>query len=173
MFVRALLIGFFLAAVFSSSAAAQCGSYTRRPLPVSLAQGQLTPIFGPSASLSPGGSFVSSSVPSLHELARQATDHSDARHQSCESHRSPAPERLASHRSKPVPSNPVSTAATTNRAPAKQWTSEELAASKFQAAHQLWLTGHEDAARRWLETVLRDYANTSTADRARVALARL
>lgn len=175
MFVRPLLVGLSLAAVFSSTAAAQCGAYIRRRPPVSLAQKQLTPIFGPQASLAPAyvepTSFVTSSVPSLEELARQATTHSEARFQSCESHRSPQPEQWASHRAKPSRNKPA--AAAVPRVPAKQWTAEELAAAKFNGAHQLWQAGNSEAARRWLEVVLREYAETPTADRARVALARL
>jgi TolA-binding protein len=58
-------------------------------------------------------------------------------------------------------------------APAPQLTNEQLAASKFQGARLLWKNGNSDAARRWLEVVVRDYGNTAMADRARVALARL
>lgn len=170
MFVRPLLVGLSLAAVFSSTAAAQCGSYTPRRPPVSLVQKQLTPIFGPQASLAPVSvEPVTTFVPSLNELARTATTHSEARFQSCESHRSPQSERFASYRAKTLRNKP----ATTPRAPAKQWTDEELAAAKFNGAHQLWQAGNSEAARRWLEVVLREYAETPTADRARVALARL
>lgn len=176
MFVRPLLVGLSLAAVFSSTAAAQCGAYIRRRPPVSLVQTRLTPIFGPQASLAAAyvepTSFVTSSAPSLEELARQATIHSEARFQSCESHRSPQPERWTSHRAKPSRNKPAAAAAV-SRVPAKQWTAEELAAAKFNGAHQLWQAGNSEAARRWLEVVLREYAETPTADRARMALARL
>jgi len=160
MFVRTLFVGLSLATVLSSTAAAQCGSI-RRIAPVSLAA-RITPIID----RSPRQSFVSS-VPTLNELAKQATNHVESPYQSCESHRIQN-ERWAAKQRQSIRSS-----STVSAAPTKQWTKEELAASKFQGAHLLWQTGHADAARRWLEIVLREYANTPAADRARITLARL
>ena len=161
MFVRTLLVGLVCVAVGSSTAVAQCGSL-RRVAPVQLAA-QITPIIPNS----PGETLVSS-TPSLNELARQASDQVESRYQSCESHRTlnqhwAAKQRQASRGS--------SSAASTT--PVKHWTDEELAASKFQGARGLWQAGKADAARRWLEVVLRDYSHTATAERARVALSKL
>ena len=160
MFVRTLLVGSSLAVVLSSTAAAQCGS-VRRVAPMQLAR-QIVPIIDNS----PGEVYISS-TPSLNELARQATDHFESRYQSCESHRLQN-ERWAAKQRQALRSKSVATASA-----AKQWTKEELAASKFQVAHQLWRAGRTDAARRWLETVLREYESTPTAEQARITLAKL
>jgi hypothetical protein len=50
---------------------------------------------------------------------------------------------------------------------------EKLALAKFNAAHQLWQGGNSDAARKWLETVVKEYSATEAAERARLTLARL
>jgi hypothetical protein len=159
MFVRTLLIGLAIAAVLSSTAAAQCGSI-RRVAPVSLAR-QITPII----STSPGDNSVSS-VASLTDMARQPIDHVESRYQSCESHRLQSQQWA-------MKQDPARRKAAWPTTPAKQWTDEELAASKFQGARGLWQAGKSDAARRWLEAVLRDYSHTPTAERARIALTRL
>jgi len=56
--------------------------------------------------------------------------------------------------------------------PVKHWTDEERAESKFRSARQLYYTGHLDASKRWLETVVKDFPTTNTADRAKIALAK-
>jgi hypothetical protein len=160
MFVRTVLVGSSLAVVLSSTAAAQCGS-VRRVAPASLAR-QIVPIIDNS----PGDVYVSS-TPSLTELAKQATDHYESRYQSCESHRIQN-ERWAAKQRQATRSKSVAAAP-----PARHRTKEELAASKFQAAHLLWQAGRTDAARRWLEAVLREYESTPTAERARITLAKL
>jgi len=161
MFVRTLFIGLALFAVGSSTAVAQCGSL-RRVAPVPLA-GRITPIIPNSP-----GEMLVSSPPSLNDLARQASDHVESRYQSCESHRAVNQHWAAKQRQ---PSRGSSSAAAAT--PVKHWTDEELAASKFQGARGLWQAGKAEAARRWLEVVLRDYAHTTTAERARVALSKL
>jgi hypothetical protein len=52
-------------------------------------------------------------------------------------------------------------------------TDEELAQSKFTCAHNLWLGGNVEAARRWLERLVKEYPATETADRAKITLAKL
>jgi len=160
MFVRILVISLAFVAVGSSTATAQCGS-SRRVEPMPLA-GRITQIIPNS----PGESFVNS-VPSLNELAKQASDHAESRYQSCESHRVQNQRWAATHRRS---HSGTSVAAAT---PAKQWTDDELAAAKLQGARGLWQAGKPEAARRWLEVVLRDYAHTPTAERARLVLGKL
>jgi hypothetical protein len=158
MFVRTLFLGSSLIAVLTSPAAAQCFSCSVMPA---------VPIGAPIASImspSAGPSFVSS-VPPLRDLARQVTEQPPPQYDSCVSHRSQN-QNFANHR------RPASASAAT-ALPAPQLTNEQLAASKFQGARLLWQNGNSDAARRWLEVVVRDYGNTPVADRARVALARL
>ena len=159
MFVRTLVLGVSLVAVVSSAARAQCGGI-RYITPVPLAA-RITPIIPPSL----GESYVSS-VPTLTELAKQATNQVEPRYQSCESHRIQN-ERWAAKQRQAARSVSAVAAAT------ERWTNDELAAAKLQGARQLWLNGNSEAARRWLELVVRDYGNTPTADRARVTLARL
>jgi len=163
MFARALpivisSIALFSSALVSSTALAQCGMPRYLPR-VQLAR-QITPIID----MPREGS--GSSLPTLNDLARQATSHTDARYQSCESHRAANPQWAA----KQSPSSKQSARAA---ATPKYWTDEERAASKYHAAHSLWQAGKPDAARRWLEVVLRDYSKTPTAERARVVLAKL
>jgi hypothetical protein len=107
-----------------------------------------------------------SSVPKLDELARTASNHVDSRYQSCESHRIQN-EQWAMKQEAARKNSARATA------PTKHWTDEERAASKYQAARGLWQAGRTDAARRWLEVVVQEYAKTPTADRARAVLARL
>jgi hypothetical protein len=57
--------------------------------------------------------------------------------------------------------------------PVKTFTNEELAQSKFTCAHNLWLGGNVEAARRWLERLVKEYPATETADRAKITLAKL
>lgn len=158
MFVRTLVLGFSLVTVFSSTALAQCFCCNAAPA-VPLAA-RITPII----STSPGMTFASS-VPPLRDLARQVTDQPAPHYDSCVTHRSHN-QHWAHHR------RPAS-AASMNAVPAPQLTNEQFAASKFQGARLLWQNGNPEAARRWLEVVLRDYGDTLTADRARSALARL
>jgi len=164
MFARTLLIVFSWAVLFSSSALvsssamAQCGSPRYMPR-IEYAR-QITPIID----MGRGSSQVSS--PTLDELARSATNHVDSRYQSCESHRIQSQQWAIRQEA----TRKITARAT---APAKQWTNDERAASKYQAAHGLWQAGRTEAARRWLEVVVQEYAQTPTADRARAVLAKL
>ena len=159
MFVRTLFVGVSCVAALSSTAVAQCGSV--RPLPsVQLAR-QIAPIID---NMSRESSEVS--LPSINELARQATHRVDSRYQSCESHRIQNQQWAAKQEA-------ARKKAASASARTKQWTDDELAASKYQAAHGLWQAGKTDAARRWLDVVLRDYSTTPTADRARAVLTKL
>jgi hypothetical protein len=157
MFARTLLAGLSFAAIFSQAAMAQCGSPRYQPR-VQYAK-QIIPIID-----TPAATYQAS-VPTLDELARAATNHVESRFQSCESHR--IQNQKWAMQQEAARKNSVRSATQ------KQWTDEELAASKYQAAHGLWRAGNTDAARRWLEIVLRDYATTRTADRARGVLAKL
>jgi hypothetical protein len=154
------MLGLSCAAIFSSTAAAQCGSVRYQPR-VQFAH-TLVPIIA-----QPPLADAVVSPPSIADVARQVADRGESRYQSCESHRAAgqqwATQPPAGHRNAPV-----ATARTV-----KQWKPDELAAAKFRAAHDLWQAGRADAARRWLELVVRDYATTPTADRARIVLAKL
>jgi hypothetical protein len=158
MFVRTRLLGYSLVAVLASPAAAQYYSCNVMPA---------VPIGTPIASIespSAGPNFVSS-VPPLRDLARQVADQPAPQYDSCVSHRTQS-QHFANHR------RPDSSASMT-AARASQLTNEQRAASKFQGARLLWQNGNSEAARRWLEVVVRDYRDTQTADRARAALAQL
>jgi hypothetical protein len=164
MFARTLLVVFSCAAFFSSSALvssgalAQCGSPRYQPR-IELAR-QIVPIIDMPRESPESG------VTSLNELARSATNHVDSRYQSCESHR-------IQNQQWAMKQEAARNNAARSAAPAKQWTDEERASSKYQAAHGLWQAGRTDAARRWLEVVVREYSKTPTADRARAVLAKL
>jgi hypothetical protein len=160
MFVRTLLTGLSCAAIFSSVAAAQCGSVRYQP------RVQFTNHIVPIIAEPPAANAGPSS-PSITELARNVIDRGESRYQSCEAHRVQSPQWASRSR---TPTK--ATAAAVARA-TKQLTPDELATAKFRAAHDLWQAGRTDAARRWLEVVVRDYATTPTADRARVVLAKL
>jgi hypothetical protein len=112
---------------------------------------------------------TNSDVPRLQDVATQSYRLPLSRYQSCEAHRSGA-EQWASRSSR---SADAVVRRYAPRKPAKEWTQEELAASKFQAAHSLWRAGNSVAARRWLEVVVQNYAATPTAERARLVLAKL
>src|SRR5690349_5267657 len=112
MFARILFLAFSFAALFTSSVAAQCGSPRYQPR-VQYAK-QIIPIIDmPSAS-------SQTSVPTLDDLARTATNHVESRFQSCESHRIQnqqwAMQQEAARKN------------STRSATQKQWTDEELAA---------------------------------------------
>jgi hypothetical protein len=158
MFVRTLLLGTSLVAVLASPAAAQyysCNVMSAVPIGAPIAS-----IMSPSA----GPNFVSS-VPPLRDLARQATNQPAPQYDSCVSHRTHNQNFVNYSRPDSAPSTTVK--------PALQLTNEQLAASKFQGARLLWKNGNSEAARRWLEVVVRDYGDTALADRAHSALARL
>ena len=158
MFFRTLILGCSLIALLASPAAAQyfsCSVVPAVPLGVPIA-----PIMSSIA----GPNYVSS-VPPLRDLARQVTDQPAPQYDSCVSHRTQN-QHWAHHRR---PDSAASMTAT----PGPQLTNEQFAASKFQGARLLWQNGNSQAARRWLEVVVRDYGDTPIADRARVALARL
>ena len=160
MFVRTLVSGLFCTALFSSIAAAQCGSVRYQPRVQYVHQ--IVPIIA-----EPSAANAAASAPTMAELARNVPDRGEPRYQSCESHRM-QPQQWAA--------KPPATAKRANVAASqsnKQWTPDELATAKFHAAHNLWKAGRTDAARRWLEVVVRDYATTPTADRARLVLAKL
>jgi hypothetical protein len=57
--------------------------------------------------------------------------------------------------------------------PVRTWSEEELAASRFKVAHLLYLDGNVDASKNVLTKLLDEYPDTVTADRAKLALARL
>jgi hypothetical protein len=57
--------------------------------------------------------------------------------------------------------------------PVRTWSEEELAASRFKVAHLLYLDGNIDASKNVLTRLLDEYPDTVTADRAKLALARL
>ena len=113
-----------------------------------------------------GGAPAMNGVPGIEQMARQSYSQTSSRGASCESHR--LQEQWAQRQRSASGSRLAPTAA-----PDKRWTDEERAASKFRAAHSLWQLGNDDAARRWLEGVLKDYSYTPTAERARLVLARL
>jgi hypothetical protein len=56
--------------------------------------------------------------------------------------------------------------------PAKYYTDEDFARSKFTVAHMLWQNGRVDSSRRFLEQLIADYPLTDIAERAKVVLAR-
>jgi hypothetical protein len=56
--------------------------------------------------------------------------------------------------------------------PAKTYTEEDYAKSKFNVAHMLWQNGNLDASRKRLELLIDEYPYTDTADRARITLAK-
>jgi hypothetical protein len=56
---------------------------------------------------------------------------------------------------------------------AKVLSEEDLAKSKFNLAHMLWVAGRIDSAKLQLSKLLDDYPSTESADRARMTLARL
>src|SRR5262245_10226320 len=154
MFARTLLnvlscaaLLFTSSGLVSSSALAQCGSPRHQPR-IEYAR-QITPIID-----TPGESSKVSS-PTLHDLASASS----------ESHRT-ANQQWAMKR------DAARKSAARAAAPAKKWTHDEIAASKYQAALGIWLVGQIDATRRSLEVVFRRYAKTPTADRARANLAK-
>jgi hypothetical protein len=69
--------------------------------------------------------------------------------------------RRAARRKPPVPLQPV------------VLTAEQRATARYELAHQLWLNGNPDAARRWLAELADKWPDTAVADRARVTLAKL
>jgi hypothetical protein len=164
MFARTLLIAFScaallsLSALVSSSALAQCGSPRYQPR-IEYAR-QIVPIIDMPRESS------QSSVTTLDDLARSASNQVESRYQSCESHR-------IQNQQWAMQQEAARKTAARSAVAAKQWTDEERAASKYQAAHGLWQAGRTDAARRWLEVVVREFAQTPTADRARSVLAKL
>jgi hypothetical protein len=56
--------------------------------------------------------------------------------------------------------------------PFKFYSDEELARSKYNVAHLLWLNGCVDSSQRILQQLIDDYPDTSTADLAKNTLER-
>jgi hypothetical protein len=98
--------------------------------------------------------------PTLDSLARQGYSQASPEPDSCQTHRQP--NRLAQQR-----------AQTRAGQPQPITSAEHLAAAKYQAAHLLWQAGKPAAAKRWLETILVSYPQTSVAARASATLAKL
>jgi hypothetical protein len=60
-----------------------------------------------------------------------------------------------------------------NAIPARVWSEEQLAQSRFKVAHMLYLEGEIDAAKKVLDKLLDEFPETATADRAKLTLAQL